>query len=322
MAPPGRRAQPEESERALAVTGYVAALVVLAIELGNANRRPIPWSLAALGFLAMHLGTGFFVRQWRWLPLPLLLVAIAVVVGAMTENFGAFFLVVVATPVGLLLFVLAVGIGRLVERRARARPARRRMTWAVAAASLVLVPLPLLVAVVDKHRTVRGEGGRPILIEEHRGKIGVGLRDSAAKVRQALGPPAPRSQNRLVIPLDADDHLHGIPSSPAYGGRRTRLLVYRKVAFTLVDGRVVGLDIIDRRARTRRDVRVGDSLSLVRRAYPELRCGEGDAGSDEPVPFPFCTGRTGRGVYAYFGADYRKAGTPVTNVTFYTRPIP
>ena len=309
-------------ELRLALAAYLAGLVLLTLELGSSDRLPLPWWLVVVTFLSLHVGAGLLLRQWRWLGLFILLVPVAVVVGLMLENplvliFGGVFL----APPALVPLALGVGVGKALERRDRwTRFSVRQRASAVAGAMVALAVLPMLVALINKARTVRVERPHPVAIDERRGAVlGVGLGDRASRVRAVFGAAPRWGGDQSTGPLDEDGGALGSPS--AGPSRRDTFLRYPKHSFWINGDRVWSVDIIDRGAQTRRGLGVGDSLSLVEDAYPTLRCEEGDAGSDEPDPFPYCSGRTGPGTYIYFGADYTKPGTPVTAITLARRPM-
>jgi hypothetical protein len=187
--------------------------------------------------------------------------------------------------------------------------------------------LPLAVALglglVDRNRTVRADRPHPVAVDERAGTVGpVGLGDSATSVEAALGRAPSHSDVDGIGPLDADADALGEPSSfEGPPSRHQTFLRYPKLSAWTGGDRVWSIETIDPAARTSRGVGVGDSIDLVMRAYPELRCGEDSVGSDEPIPFPYCSGRTGRRTWIYFGGDYTKAGAPVTSITLLGRPF-
>lgn len=60
--------------RRVGVTGYLVAVVIMAVELATSERLPMPWWLVLAGFVGAQLGAGFLIGQWRGLALPLLFV--------------------------------------------------------------------------------------------------------------------------------------------------------------------------------------------------------------------------------------------------------
>ncbi|MEA2300371.1 MAG: hypothetical protein QOE44_906 [Solirubrobacteraceae bacterium] len=266
------------------------------------------------------MGVGLLLGAWRWIWLGLLLV-VAVVAAAVLAGDGLVVVAAVpAVPVGMAGIASGVGLRRVVGRRRAAGP------WGMTvlgAALLAVAWLPLPIALVERARTVRVDRTRPIGIDERTGRIGgVGLGDAAASVASRFGAVRPTGDGGPAGPLSDAAYPVG-PTSLETGptGHET-FMRYRGVAFG-VDGTAVWtVQITDRQARTRRGVGVGDSLALVRRAYPGLHCGEDLVGEDEYTPFPFCSGRTDRGAYIYFSASYTRPGVPVTKITLAPFPMP
>jgi hypothetical protein len=311
-------------QRVVGVAAYVAALVLLTLELGSGERLPLSGLLVLAGFLGAHVGAGLLLGQWRWVALCFLLLPVAVTAGAISDDFflavtGVIFLV----PASAVCLAIGVGSAKLLDRSepGGGSPDRKRRNL-VAAGLLSLAALPLPWASVDKERTVRVERPNSIPLDEERGSImGVGLGDSAAKVRSVFGQAPPWTMGQPLGPRDGEDDVGGPTYLPTAPGRADTFLRYRKHSFWISGGRVWSIQTIERRAQTNRRVGVGDSLSLVKQAYPQLRCDEGSVGSDAPIPFPYCTGQTGPRSYIYFSADYNRAGTPVTSITLFPLPI-
>jgi hypothetical protein len=160
-------------------------------------------------------------------------------------------------------------------------------------------------------RPTRGPGTQ---IDEHKGTYrGVGLDDSAARVKQVLGRPAPFHGD--LSPVGHEYYATGAPV--AVGKPRSRhdgALRYRTASFDVADGRVYGVEVVDRTARTKSGIRVGEPLAAARRRQPGLRCGTALAGSDYPS-FPYCAGKVAPGIYMWVGQD------PVASITLAHKPF-
>jgi hypothetical protein len=193
----------------------------------------------------------------------------------------------------------------------------------LAVASVLPLALGLAIGYVEHNRTVRAERSHPVLLDDRTGRMGpVGLGDSATRVEAHHGHAPSWTDNDSVEPLDASFDYLGAPSSiDSPPGGQDNFLRYPKYSFWIGSGRVYSIETIDRAVRTSRGVGVGDSIELIKRAYPELDCGEDSVGSDEPIPYPYCAGRTGRKTWIYFGGDYTKPGTPVTAITLLPHPF-
>lgn len=291
----------------------------MAVEVGVSERLPLASWLVIAGFVGVHVGAGLALGEWRWLALSLLLVPAAAVAGALSGN-GVLAVVGGALYAGAGLPPLALGIGgaKLLGRITVSVRLKRVLT-AGAVALLALVALPLPLALVEKHRTVRVEGARPRMIDERRGTIaGVGLGDRPAGVQATFGSAQPWRTEQDTGPLDPPDCRCDTASASPEPSDRDTFLRYRKLSFWINGGRVRSIEIADPGARTTRGIGVGDSLSLVRRAYPELDCSESSY-SEESIPYPFCAGRTGARTSIYFSADYSRPGTPVMDITVASR---
>jgi hypothetical protein len=213
-------------------------------------------------------------------------------------------------------FAARKGFDRLLRGRPdggpRSIPALLGIGVACAAAA------PVAIALVQRGDVVRVHRSHPILIDENAGRVnGVGIGDPAAHVIAIFGT-APRwtiAQPDSPLDLKPGDYL-GPRSVPSLHGRAVPyVLRYPRVSFDVSGGVVNEIQVIDTSAQPGRGVGPGDSISLVGDLYPNLRCGEGDAGEDEPIPFRFCTGQTGPRRYTYFSGDYTKHGTPITDIT-------
>jgi hypothetical protein len=308
---------------ALVPAAYGVGCALLWVEIGIGDRYPIPWVLALIAFVGMNLAAGA-VLGGRWIPLMLLVfiggVVTAGVIGdpAYTKTMVA----VLLTGIAGLLFGLGVPMRPLLERARLAWGGRAVRIAGCLLAAAILLPVPI--AIIGKHRTVRVTGDRPTLIDETRGTVnGVGLGATSAQVVAAFGrPPSPWTSHDPVTPLNGDDSTGGPGHIPARGlHSRSGVLRYPDYSFYLQDDRVWTIEIVDQGAHTKRGVGVGDSMSLVQKAYPQLDCSEGDRGEDEPDPYPVCTGQTGPQHYMFFGGEYSDPGIPVKSITIFSRPL-
>src|SRR5205823_900406 len=98
------------AQRQVALLGFALAVILLAFELGRADRLPLSWTLVVLGFVGVHLGAGFLLGTWRWLFLAFAQVAVAVAAAALAQN-GLLLIFSVITLVPLAAALLAAGIG-------------------------------------------------------------------------------------------------------------------------------------------------------------------------------------------------------------------
>jgi hypothetical protein len=85
-------------------------------------------------------------------------------------------------------------------------------------------------------------------------------------------------------------------------------LRYEDVQFTVYDDSVQDLSVAGSGVETTRGVGIGDDLDVVRAAYPTLRCGRANEGS-EYERYEFCTGRVNDRLWIWFGGD------PVDSIT-------
>jgi len=140
---------------------------------------------------------------------------------------------------------------------------------------------------------------------------GVGLGDRVAQVTLKFGRAPAAGVASPSIPLDDDGSSSGPQLLPIL--RREKDLRYPKLFFA-AENRVRYLAVADKQARLSRGVGPGDSISLVRRAYPELKCGEETTGADADIFYPACYGKLAPGMYAYVNGDYTRPGVPVIDI--------
>jgi hypothetical protein len=96
--------------------------------------------------------------------------------------------------------------------------------------------------------------------------------------------------------------------------RHDGALRYRTASFHVADGHVYGVEVVERSARTKSGVTIGESLAGARRHQRGLRCATALKNSEYPS-FPYCTGKVGPDVYMWIGQD------PVASVTLARKPF-
>jgi len=159
-----------------------------------------------------------------------------------------------------------------------------------------------------------GSTSKPIQIDERTGVVGsVRLGESRGAVVAALGRPGETRNGGPYAPLDEEFVDIGGPESVSLprATRTHEVLRYHHLAVLLADGRVYSM-LVSGRARTRRGPAVGDSLSVVRRAFPGSECHDVAFG-EEGDTYPSCVAHLAAGVIA-FGRD------PVRSITLTARP--
>ena len=162
-----------------------------------------------------------------------------------------------------------------------------------------------------------------VVIDENLGTYrGVGIGATPAAVRRALGPkPFARPWTEPLSPTRAGSYAETggpnvlrppcRPTTPRRGGPpRLRVLRYPQVSFVFCDGRVFAVMVIERHARTRAGLGIGDELEDARMMYPDVRCGE--AASGDVGRYPFCVARLRPRRSLWFGQD------PIASITIST----
>lgn len=151
-----------------------------------------------------------------------------------------------------------------------------------------------------------------LTIDLHRGTVGgVGLGSSQRAIERRFGRPVADARGNSGLPTKAPSiDREGWPTLVGQPPKRVsyRSLIagtmrYERMVFDT--GPRIGayyVGIADPRMRTREGVRYGDSLETARRRYPFLRCGIRNEDSED-IPYPYCKGRTARGVSVWFGQD-------------------
>ncbi|CAA9515206.1 MAG: hypothetical protein AVDCRST_MAG85-2570 [uncultured Solirubrobacteraceae bacterium] len=150
---------------------------------------------------------------------------------------------------------------------------------------------------------------RGALVDLDRGTYeGAGLGSTRRQVAEAFGRvPAP---DQVFAPLGREAVEVGLPPSPRSPPGRAPTAIWRLPDAALIadDGRAWLLAVTAPGARTRAGVGIGSSLEDVRRAYPGMRCGTTNEGT-EYAGTDYCTARVARGRHVWFG------GSPVRSIT-------
>ena len=151
--------------------------------------------------------------------------------------------------------------------------------------------------------------GEPAPIDVPAGTFhGVGIGDTPERMHAVLGARSPASGNERVDPTGAADLYDG-PTS-FHGGS----VFYRYESATFFssrDGRIAYVMVTAPGSQTEGGVAIGDDLESARAAYPALRCGTANEGTDYR-PYPACVARLAQHRWVWFGGD------PITNITLGT----
>jgi hypothetical protein len=286
------------------VCWVVAASAGFILVGAEAARYPLSAPLIVLGVLAPAfllglLGARYLLCFWSLMYVPIVLIAASV---------GDEPLVVIALPFAVAgaaaMIAIGVTIGRVVNLSSFE-------VWALATGIAVLAFAPAAVAYVQRHRTVRVHRSHPLLIDEREGTVsGVGLGDRVSEIVSAFGPAPVTDSNSGYGPLESDDNADGLSTRELAHERDLR---YRRLYFA-ADTRVRYLAVTDRHARLSKGVGPGDSMSLIRRAYPGLYCREETTGADGDIFYPVCDGQIAPSVWAYVAGDYTQPGVPVSQI--------
>jgi hypothetical protein len=199
-------------------------------------------------------------------------------------------------------------------------------TRLVVGATFVLACLPYPLAVVERTRTVTAAHATGRVIDERGGTFrGVGLGDRVDRVAAALGRPGAdenASQTDEFGPLDTSNPFAGPSSIDVGSSPEDSFLRYAHASFEVRRGRVLAVQIDDHTVATAAGLGPGDSISLVRRAYPRAVCGE-DTIHAEPdyIPYPECQVAIAAHRWLAFFGTYREPGVPVLDVWLSTEPL-
>jgi streptogramin lyase len=146
---------------------------------------------------------------------------------------------------------------------------------------------------------------------------GVGIGDTAARVREVLGRPGKWSTREAIHPLDVD--FLSVSYGPSFTFQKVeltlpggRVLRYGDVFFypcarrTRCRGKVAAFEVNAPGTRTVGGVGIGDRLRAARSRY-RLKCFT-PSGRSEYVEYPSCEGRIAPNRYIYFSND------PIDNI--------
>jgi len=161
----------------------------------------------------------------------------------------------------------------------------------------------------------RDEEVQPVLVDERAGVLhGAGFGDGENAVRARLGEET--DDRSGFFPAGADyTGPFAIPSSVSDRGSRMppSVLHYDNFAYLVSPtAGVFSMATLERGARTRAGVGVGDDLARVRERYDRVECGEAVAGEPlfggETPTYPWCRALVG-GIRVFFGED------PIESIT-------
>jgi hypothetical protein len=151
------------------------------------------------------------------------------------------------------------------------------------------------------------------VIDERAGTYrGVGIGEGKNAIVAHLGAPTSvnRAGNYQPIGRTLYDNFHpgsgGCHVGPVVLRGRARFVRYPSSSFILEGGRICSVMVVEPGAATSRGVAIGDALGAARRAYPGIHCAHHRYVNDEGiavVDFPYCTERSGRSRYVWFGGD-------------------
>jgi len=191
-------------------------------------------------------------------------------------------------------------------------------------------PLKVVGVMVAVIATTLGCGAKghppatPLEADEVRGSLGgVEFGDGKATVRKRFGDLGRRPEPYPIEPLGVDEaEGSGGPWSVVTGPHHVGpggldgeqvTLRYRGTSFFVRDDRVFGFMVTDSDGRTSRDVGIGDDLSKVPKAYPELECEDESRGETTAIQKASCSGQVQGGRSLYFGGD------PIESITVMQR---
>jgi hypothetical protein len=119
-----------------------------------------------------------------------------------------------------------------------------------------------------------------------------------------------------LAPLGSGALGDALPLSPRYPAQRSARYIwrFRHVAIAADHKGAWLIGVAHPHATTAAGVSVGDPLERARAAYPSLRCGTANEGT-EYVSFPYCTGRLAGRRYIWLGDD------PIQSITISVAPL-
>lgn len=142
---------------------------------------------------------------------------------------------------------------------------------------------------------------------------GVGIGDSVSAVHRVFGEQQPMGEDEAGTPLRYPNGGDNGPWVIAFGpydpfGPSFR---YYDVAFDFKGAELGAFVVVEPGATTSRGVQIGDPLERAESAYPELRCGTVNEGT-EYEPYPACEGQLSADRYMWLGGD------PITSIALST----
>ncbi len=160
----------------------------------------------------------------------------------------------------------------------------------------------------------RDEEAQPVLVDERAGVLhGVRFGESEREVQARLGaetddrsgyfPAGADYTGPVAIPVPVSDRGSRIPPSELHHGDTAYLVSPTEGVFSMAT--------LERGARTRAGVGVGDELERVRERYERVECGEAIAGEaliGESPTYSWCRARVGE-TRVFFGGD------PIESIT-------
>ena len=300
------------------------AVALLSIAAAVADHEPVPWWSVPAGLVLAGFGTASITQapSWRRCLEGLVVGGIAWAIAAIAMTSSPFDLIF-GPPVAAIAVLIGQALGTIVLRILRSHAAALNALRAVGAAALAITFVPLPYALLERHATVIAEHPAGRSIDERTGGFDrVALGSTASEIERIMGPAPRWRRDQNPGPLAADGAYDG-PSSLDYDGPpKDTFLRYAEAALAIRNGHVRWIQIDDRSAATSSGLGPGDSISLVKRAYPTVHCAE-DSIHSEPgyIAYPYCQLRLERHRWLTFFGSYQQPGTPITAVWLTTSPL-
>ena len=287
--------------RAVAAVAYLTVIVALVVHY-DGGQLELEDAFLAL-FVGVSLGAGLLIG--RWWSVSLAMASIVVPAASPTPENALFWVLFV--PIGVITSAALLGAGtgvrKLIARRAPSRESVAAIVGALLVSGSVVV---VAVAAVREVWVTDDQPARPLVVDESRPSYqGVGVGDSAARMRERFGQPTVDRSGGPPAPLGEDPDRLSTPNN-LIGGKT---FDYPGVAFLVRGGRIKGFVVTAQDAETRAGVGVGDDLEIASKKYREIECGD-ETFADDPAPiYPYCNGRAIGNVLVWFGGD------PIDNIT-------